>query len=229
LKINPIQQTNNALAAGIFSVLMLLFSIGYAAQSDIRLSFDNLTEWTEKSFKGHTTYTQVQEDGKTVLQAVAVKTASALYKKIAVNSAEVPIIKWSWKVKRAIPVNNLYRKDVDDFAGRVMVIFPGTLFWQVRTIVYVWSDNLPVGTVMPSAFGNNIALIVIETGNQHAGVWRHERRNYLEDYRNYFHASPPNAISVAVMTDADNTISEATAWYGDIILTRDFEQKISSN
>jgi len=56
-------------------------------------------------------------------------------------------------------------------------------------------------------------------------MWRHEQRNYLEDYRNFFHSSTPDTMGVAVMTDADNTISEATAWYGDIVLSRDLEQK----
>jgi hypothetical protein len=196
-----------------------------AEQADIRLSFDNVSEWTERSFKGHTSYSCVQEDGKSVLMAVAVKSASSLYKKLKVNATDVPVIKWSWKIKQALPVDNPYRKDVDDFAGRVMVIFPGTFFWQYRAIVYVWSDKLPVGTVRPSAFGKNIVVIVVESGNQHAGEWRYEQRKYLEDYRNYFHTPPPNILGVAVMTDADNTISEATAWYGDIFLIRDLEQK----
>jgi Protein of unknown function (DUF3047) len=218
------QKAMNAVVTG--SLLLLVFSpaIITAVQSEVRFSFDNLSEWSEKSFKGHTSYTSIQEDGRPVLQAIAVKTASALYKKSSVNATEMPIIEWSWKVKQALPVDNRYRKDVDDFAGRVMVIFPGTFFWQYRAIVYVWSDKLPIGTVRPSAFGKNIAVIVVESGNQHAGIWRNEQRNYLEDYRSFFHASPPNTMGVAVMTDADNTISEAAAWYGDIVLTRELEQ-----
>jgi hypothetical protein len=217
--------TRNALTTGFLFVLLLSPVLGYAEQSERLLTFDNMTEWTEKKFKGHTSYTTIKEEGRTVLQAVAFKTASALYKKITVNATELPIIKWSWKVKQAIAVDNPYRKDVDDFAGRVMVIFPGTFFWQVRAIVYVWSDKVPVGTVLPSVFGKNIAIIVIESGNQRAGVWQYEQRNYLEDYRNFFHTSPPKTLGVGVMTDADNTISEAAAWYGDIMLTRDLEQK----
>jgi hypothetical protein len=219
--VNTDKQHLKAVAASLLALLLLLSSFCFSEPVDIHLSFAKLAEWKEKSFKGHTVYSHVQDDGRTVLQAVAVGSASALYKRIAVNPVEVPIIKWSWKIKQTLPAENPYRKDVDDFAGRVIVLFPGTFFWQYRAVVYVWADTLPVGTVLPSAFGNNLALIVIESGNQHAGVWRQERRNYFEDYRSFFHASPPNTMAVAVMTDADNTKSESIAWYGDILITRD--------
>lgn len=223
--IRPFRQLNKTLATGSLTLLLLLPAIGISEQTDMRLSFANLSDWKEKSFKGHTSYTHVQDEGKTVLQAVAVGTASALYKKIEVNATEMPIIKWAWKVKQALPADNPYRKDVDDFAARVIVVFPGTFFWQFRAVVYAWADKLPVGTVVPSAFGSHIVLIVVESGNQHAGVWRHEQRNYLDDYRNFFKTSPPNPMAVAVMSDADNTHAEATAWYDDILLTRDSVQK----
>lgn len=215
------RQFKKPFTAILIGILLLLSVIGFSEQTDIHLSFAKLTDWKEKSFKGHTTYSHVQDEGKTVLQADAVKTASALYKKIEVNPAEIPIIKWSWKVKQALATENPYRKDVDDFAGRVIVIFPGTFFWQYRAVVYVWADKLPIGSVVQSAFGKDIVLVVVESGNQYAGVWRDERRNYLEDYQNYFHTSPPNTMAVAVMTDTDNTKTEAIAWYGDISLSRD--------
>jgi Protein of unknown function (DUF3047) len=225
MDIKSVKKAVTTVVTGLFLLLFFWPSFTTAEQSDIRLSFDTLSDWTEKSFKGHTTYSTVQEDGRPVLHAVAVKTASALYKKVSANAAEMPTIKWSWKVKQALPAELPYRKETDDFAGRVMVIFPGTFLWQYRAIAYVWSDKLPVGTVRPSAFTKNIAVIVVESGNQHAGVWRNERRNYSEDYQNFFHAVPSTILGVAVMTDADNTVSEATAWYGDISLTRELEQK----
>lgn len=205
--------------------LLLSPAFGFSEHADIHLSFANLSDWKEKSFKGHTAYSHAQENGKAVLQAVAVGTASALYRKITVNPAEAPVIRWSWKVKQALPADNPYRKDVDDFAGRVIIVFPGSFFWQYRAVVYAWSDRLPAGTVVASAFDKNIVLIVVESGNQHAGAWHHEQRNYQEDYRSYFHTSPPDTVAVAVMTDADNTNTEATAWYGDIFFSNDSGQQ----
>lgn len=217
----PSLKSHGAVPVSIFLFLLCLCATTASSkQSELRLSFANLSEWREKSFKGHTSYTAVQDEGRTVLQAVALGTASALHKKIAISATELPVIRWSWKVKQALAAENPYRKDVDDFAARVCIFFPGTFFWQYTALVYVWSDKLPVGTVVPSAFNSNIALIVVESGNKNAGVWRYEQRNYLEDYQNFFHTQPPGTIDVAVMTDADNTKGEATAWYGDILFSK---------
>lgn len=209
------------IASGLLLLTLLLPAAFAGSDPAVRLTFEKLSEWREKSFKGHTSYSLVHSDGRTVLQAEAAGTASALYHKISVNAAELPLINWSWKIKQTLAGENPYRKDGDDFAARVYVVFPGRFFWQNRALVYVWSDKLPTGTVIPSPFTGNIAVICIETGNTHAGTWRHESRNYVEDYRSYFHAKPPAPVAVAVMTDADNTGGEAAAWYGDITFARD--------
>jgi hypothetical protein len=204
-------------------LLSLLFPSAVACSdlTGLRLTFGNLSEWREKSFKGHTAYTVVQNDGKPVLLAVAAGTASGLYHNITIAAAELPVIRWSWTVRQTLASENPHRKDGDDFAARVYIVFPGTFFWQTRAIVYVWSDKIPVGTIIPNAFTSNAAIIALESGNRYAGVWRHERRNYVEDYRACFRDAPPDPVAVAVMTDADNTGGLATAWYGDILFARD--------
>ena len=208
-------------AASLLLFLLLPAAIACSDVTGLRLSFGNLSEWQEKSFKGRTSYTVMQSDGRTVLQAVAVGSASGLYHNITVPVTELPIITWSWKVQQTLAAENPYRKDGDDFAARVYIVFPGAFFWQTRALVYVWSDKLPVGTIIPNVFTSNAAIIAMESGNRYAGTWRSERRNYGEDYRACFHEAPPNPVAVAVMTDTDNTGGRATAWYGDILFSRE--------
>ena len=218
----PPQPAPATVATGLLLLLVLLpAAVVCSDLTGVRLTFGSLSEWREKSFKGHTAYTLVQSDGRSVLQAIAAGTASGLYHNITIPAAELPIIKWSWKVQQTLAGENPFRKESDDFAARVYLVFPGTFFWQTRALVYVWSDQLPVGTIIPNAFTSNAAIIAVESGNRYAGVWRHERRNYLEDYRAYFHEAPPNPVAVAVMTDTDNTGGQATAWYGDILFVRE--------
>jgi len=201
-------------------ILLLPAAVASAEPLGMRLGFDDLSEWTEKSFKGHTAYSRIESDAGTVLQATARGTASGLYHKVTLSAAEYPFLAWSWKVRETLAAENSQSKDGDDFAARVYVVFPGRFFWQTRALVYVWSDKLPVGAIVPSAFTPNIAIIAIESGNRYAGFWRQERRNYVGDYRAYFHAPPPNPVAVAIMTDGDNTGSEAAAWYGELIFSR---------
>ncbi|NVO00230.1 MAG: DUF3047 domain-containing protein [Geobacteraceae bacterium] len=190
-----------------------------AEGKDVVLSFGNLAEWTEKSFKGHTTYSVVKSNGKDVLHAQTNGNASGLYRKIALPTRELPVIRWSWKVAQTLAAEDAYRKSGDDFAARVYIVFPGRFFWQTRALVYVYSDKLPVGAVIPNPFTKRAAVIAVESGNQHAGIWRHETRRYVDDYRNYFHGDPPYTVAVAIMTDGDNTGSAAEAWYGDIVFS----------
>lgn len=185
------------------------------------LTFDSLAEWTEKSFKGHTAYRVEKESGRSVLHAQTRGNASGLYHTVTVNARELPVLSWSWKVAQTLAAEDAYRKSGDDFAARVYVVFPGRFFWQTRALVYVYSAKLPVGTVIADAFTDNAAIISVESGNSHAGAWRHESRRYVEDYRHYFHAEPPDPVAVAVMTDGDNTGSQAEAWYGDILFSRE--------
>jgi Protein of unknown function (DUF3047) len=202
------------------AILMLTAVLAGAMPKELRLTFDNLAAWQEKSFKGHTTYSPEKFEGRTVVRAKSSGTASGLYHNVVVNSSELPVIKWSWKIKNTLPAENPYRKDGDDFAARVYVVFPGRFFWQTRALVYVWSDKLPVGTTVSSSFTSNAAIIAVETGNRLAGTWRNESRNYVEDYRAAFRTSPADPEAVAIMTDCDNTGSEAIAWYGDITFAR---------
>lgn len=200
-------------------VVMLLLACGYAAQAEQKgrlFAPWHLSEWKEKSFKGHTTYTVEKEGERNVLHALSTGTASGLYQKIEVNGRELPLLTWSWKVAQTVAAEDAQRKSGDDFAARVYVVFPGRFFWQTRALVYVYSDKLAVGTVLPSAFTDKVAVIAVESGNRFAGTWRQESRNYGDDYRNYFHAEPPNPVAIGIMTDGDNSGSRAEAWYGDI-------------
>ena len=126
---------------------------------------------------------------------------------------------WRWKVTRTLAAEDARKKSGDDFVARVYMIFPGRFFWQTKALVYVYSDKLPVGTILSNPFTGNAKIIVLETGNSHAGTWRHEKRHYLDDFRNCFHEEAPEPEAVAIMTDGDNTGSTAEAWYGDIQLS----------
>jgi hypothetical protein len=203
-----------SLAAGL--VLLFLGAAAGGAVKGLPLTFGSLADWQEKSFTGHTTYTVEKSSGRDVLHAVARGSASGLYRKVAIRSGELPVLRWSWKVARTLEAEDPYRKSGDDFAARVYVIFPGKFFWQTRALVYVYSDKLPVGTIIANAYTGSAAVVSVAAGNRHAGVWRHESRRYVDDYRSYFHADPPDPVAVAVMTDGDDTGSLAEAWYGEI-------------
>jgi hypothetical protein len=104
----------------------------------------------------------------------------------------------------------------DDYAARIYVIFPSWIFSNIKSIEYVWSDDLPKGTVMTSPYFPNIKLIVVESGKKDNNDWVLEERNIYEDYKHAFGANPAGVGAIALMTDTDNTLSTAEALYTDI-------------
>lgn len=204
------------------SIIILLFPLSLLAAADLHIgdfSAGDLSGWTEKTFKGKTTYDFVKDGDTTVLHAHCKATASGLFKKVTVSAAEYPILRWRWKIAHTLHKEDVTTKKGDDFAARVYAVFPRTFFWQTRAIMYVWSAKMPKDSVAPNPYTGKVQIIAVESGDGKAGQWVSEERNILEDYRKVFHEEPPKLGAIALMTDTDDTGEEAEAWYGDIFLS----------
>jgi hypothetical protein len=104
----------------------------------------------------------------------------------------------------------------DDYAARIYVIFPSWIFSNIKSIEYIWSQDIPTGTIITSPYYSNIKLIVVESGKKDPNEWVSEERNIYEDYKKAFRKEPPYVGAIALMTDTDNTLSSAEALYTDI-------------
>ena len=176
--------------------------------------------WKEKSFKGLTRYEVVQEDGRRCIKATSDASASALYYEIDFDPREYPFLAWRWKVNNILAKGDELKKEGDDYAARVYVVFPSALFWRTKAINYIWANKLTAGQAIPNPFTSNACMIAVQSGPTHVGQWLEEKRNLLEDYRKCFGEDPPKAGAVAIMTDTDNTGEKAIAWYGPIRLLK---------
>jgi hypothetical protein len=196
---------------------LILAGSASASTPDIpvgRFSTGDLSGWSDKVFKGKTSY--ALDNG--VLKAHSVKAASGLIKKLSVDTHRYPRLSWSWRTDHSLKGEDIKTKGGDDFAARVYVVFPRTFFWRMRAINYVWAGKMPKGSEAPSPYTANSVVVALESGDALAGSWVHEERNIYEDYRRIFGEEPPLLGGVAIMTDTDDTQDEAYAWYGDITL-----------
>jgi hypothetical protein len=202
------------------AAILLLPSILSAAEPIHvgNFSSGDLSGWSDKIFKGKTTYTLVREGERLVLKAHSLNAASGLIRKISADPKRFPLLRWSWKVENVIRKEDITRKEGDDFSARVYVVFPRS-FWRMRAINYVWSAKLPAGSSAPSPYTGNSKVVAVESGREKLGTWVNEERNIFEDYRKLFGEDPPEIGAVAIMTDTDDTHEEATAYYGDIFLS----------
>lgn len=177
----------------------------------------SLAGWHSKSFKGETRYRFQTDAGRTALHAVSAASASGLYYEHRIDLTRTPVLHWSWKVDNVLRDVDEHRKSGDDYAARVYVIVSGgLLFWNTRTLVYVWSNNQPVGSHWANPFTDHARHIAVESGPAKTGRWLAEQRNVRRDWQQVFGTAIDHLDAVAIMTDTDNSGQRASAWYGDI-------------
>ncbi len=183
-------------------------------------SGDGLAGWEAHSFKGETDYEDVELDGTRVVKAVSRGSASILFRKQRIDLRKTPWLEWRWRVENVIEGAKEREKRGDDYPARVYVVREGGLFpWRTRSVNYVWSSSQPVGAEWPNAYTDQAQMIAVRSGPAEAGGWVEERRNVLDDFRRLFGEEIRHVDGVALMTDTDDTGSEATAFYGDIRFT----------
>ncbi|HXE97499.1 MAG TPA: DUF3047 domain-containing protein [Dongiaceae bacterium] len=183
-----------------------------------KFSACDLGGWKEEAVWNtrKSSYSFIKENGKNVLMGKGMNAASGLLHKISIDPKSYPVIRWSWKIDHTVKNGNERSKNGHDFAVRLYVVFPRGLFSQTRAIEYVWGNVMAKGELLRSPYSNNAVMIAVNSGNEQAGKWVTNRRNFADDYRSAFGEEPPKVGAVAIMTDCDNTGETAVGYYGDI-------------
>jgi hypothetical protein len=205
----------------IFILTLLVLQPLFASADEKVLLIDNFEnglrpEWKEKVFKGRTEYRVASEGAGHMLRAESRGAASGLILEKEIDLNEFPVLSWRWKVENILEKGDARRKEGDDYAARIYVIFPHWFFPKTRSINYIWANKLPQGEIVPNPFTSNAIMVAVESGEEKVGEWAAESRDVRADYRAIFGEDPPTAGAVAVMTDTDNTGGSAVAWYDDI-------------
>jgi hypothetical protein len=173
-----------------------------------------------------------------VLHAVAERSATGLKQRLDIDPATRPIVQWEWRIVDLLPAADLTDRDADDSPARLLLFFDGDLAKlpardkmlmetarmltgqpiPFATLMYVWDNHQPVGTVIPSAVFGQLKMVVAGTGPDRLGQWKQFARNYAQDYERAFGHAPGRLVGIGVLTDTDNTASAIEAFYGDIRL-----------
>lgn len=182
----------------------------------------------------------VEDTGVSVLRVRAEAAAGSLAHAVSISPTDHPMLSWRWKVDRVIDKADLRRKDGDDYAARVYVMFdvpPDELSFVDRAkmklakliygaelpaaaICYVWDNTHAPGTTAWNAYSRRLRMVVVRSGAGQAGRWVGESRDVDADFRAAFgatwHKPTPRVIAVAVAADTDQTMEAVTAWFGDL-------------
>jgi hypothetical protein len=189
--------------------------------------------------KRDTVYRVVSEEGRTLLRAVADRSASMFVHLHRVDIAAAPMLEWRWQVPALIAGAANEDPKREDAPVRVIIGFDGdktrlpqqeqrrmarakTLSGRdmpYATLMYIWDNRNPVDTVVPSAHTSRVKMIVVESGPAGVGAWRSYRRDLARDYELAFGEKPKSLLGFALMTDTDNTGERAEAVYDALRLS----------
>jgi hypothetical protein len=191
--------------------------------------------------KKQTQYQLISKDDKTVLHARAEGASSALMHQVSIDPAKQPWLQWQWTIASLVKAADNTQRATEDSPVRIILGFDGdkdslpfadqVLFETAKiltghdfpyaTLMYIWENHAPVGTVIRSPHSSRIRMMVAESGADGIGVWRAFTRNIVEDYEKAYGEKPGKLLGIGVLTDTDNTGETVEAWYGDIRLLRE--------
>ena len=190
---------------GIAAVALVMAASAFSADVSEGWQFLKLTD-----NKKPTIYRLVSEGGRQAVHARAEASASGLYKAVGLNITERPIASWAWKVSALIANADNNKASREDSPARIVLSFEGdrdklplldqAVMWLAKrlygrdlpyaTLMYIWSNEAPVGTVIANPHTRRIQMIVASSGAAGVGAWQELSRDVADDYRRAFGEEP---------------------------------------
>ncbi|OOG22795.1 hypothetical protein B1C78_14065 [Thioalkalivibrio denitrificans] len=196
---------------------LLLMTAGAQAGEGPVFAPEDIADWENRAFVRETRYTLVEKDGRSAVQAECRSSASGLFFEEPIDLSATPVMEWSWRIETTYGDIDETTRAGDDYPARVYVISDGGLTrWRTRALNYVWASAKPEGADWRNAYAAQNRMLAVRSGDEDAGRWVTQRRNVVEDFRDLHDRDITRIDAVAIMTDCDDTRSEARAWYGEI-------------
>lgn len=181
-----------------------------------------------------TKYSVAEVGGRVCVEADATDGHSALQRLIHISPQHNPIVEWSWfvprlasdaKERKPTPRARLmlaFHGDESklDIEQRVKLRMAKAMFGRklpYSSLIYVWLNGVPEGTVVPSPYTESVKLIAMDATRP--DTWIRMRRNIVEDYRRAFGEEPGDIVGIGIFTDVDANGAPGRSCYGDITIS----------
>ncbi len=219
---------------GFFLVVFLIFGMGTPATSEEKkdtLVVDKFSSgagekglpkgWTqEKDLGPESKITLGQEKDFHYVHLLSVNDAFGIKKEFAFDIRKFPYLTWKWKATRLPKGGDIRKRETDDQAGQIYVLFPKfPAMVNTRSMGYIWDTATPVGAPGTSTAYSKMKYVVLQSGAEKLDQWVWETRNVFEDYKKYFQEDPPQAGGVLLYINTQHTQTSGEIYYGDIFFS----------
>lgn len=180
-----------------------------------------------------------RSEADVVLRVDSDAAASTMLHPLNIDPGVTPKLSWRWKVSGVVEKSDFSRREGDDYAAKVYVLFDypaarlsrgerakialaRTFYGEelpAAAIAYVWGTAQAAGESGPNPYTDRVRKMVVESGTARVGEWVAVQRDIARDFEAVFGEPAPPVIGVALSADTDNTGERVTAWFGDPIFT----------
>jgi len=160
-----------------------------------------------------------EEDGH-FLRLLSVGDAFGLKKEMSFDIRKYPYLSWKWKAIRLPKGGDIRKRETDDQAGQIYVVFPKfPSMINSRSMGYIWDTQTPIGLAGTSTAYSKMKYVVLQSGPAKLNQWITETRNVYEDYKKFFEEDPPTVGTVLLYINTQHTKSLAECAYADIFFS----------
>jgi hypothetical protein len=176
--------------------------------------------WSVKNPGSGSKFAIEGESGNYFLHMLSVNDYFGAGKKISFDIRKYPYISWRWKASKLPEGGDIRKRETDEQAGQIYVVFPKfpkTL--NTRSVGYIWDSQAPAGFSGTSTVYSKMKYIVLQSGATKLNQWISEVRDVYEDYKRLFQEEPPTLGGVVLYINTQHTKSAAEIFYGDIFFS----------
>jgi len=174
----------------------------------------------EKELGRDSKMTLEQEKEGRFLRLHSVGDAFGLKKEMSFDIRQYPFLSWRWRASKLPKGGEIRKRETDDQAGQIYVIFPKfPSIINSRSMGYIWDSQTPVGFAGTSTAYSKMKYVVLQSGPAKLNQWITETRNVYEDYKKLFEEDPPTVGTVLLYINTQHTKSSASCDYADIFFS----------
>ena len=163
------------------------------------------------------------------LHLLSIKDSFGVEKKISFDIRTYPYLSWRWRALKLPQGGDIRKRETDDQAGQVYVLFPRfPALVNTRSMGYIWDTLAPAGATGGSTAYSKMKYVVLQSGPSKLNQWIWETRNVYEDYRKYFQEEPPPVGAVLLYINSQHTQSSAEIHYGEIFFSAQPPKELNS-
>lgn len=167
-------------------------------------------------------YTIREENGNRFLHAADDGSSIIILKQVSEWDAnKFPVLSWRWRAT-VLPEGGDERiRTKNDSSVAVYVVLDQNFIGVPKTLKYVWSTTVPVGTHYRREGIGRPHVIVLESGKEKLGQWVEESVDVHADYVRIFGKKPPSkAVGIGILTDGNATGTDSSGDYDDFVVHR---------